>query len=195
MGALDYEGDHQLVRRAVRADRVAMRQIVERHQERVYRLIYRMVGNVDVAQDLTQETFLKALQKLDGLHQGQALHRWLSQVATNLVRDLWRTRKEHVEFDESTLNLVSPFPHPGRDAESRQTGERIQAALMELPLTYREAFLLRYVEEMSYEEIGETLDLGLSAAKVRVHRARKMLRGLLPEYAVDADDGGTVHEG
>ncbi len=195
MGALDYERDHQLVRRAVRADRKAMRQIVERHQDRVYRLIYRMVGDVEVAQDLTQETFLKALQKLDGLHQGQALHRWLSQVATNLVRDLWRTRKErkeHVEFDESTLNVASPFPHPGRDAESRQAGERIQAALMELPLTYREAFLLRYVEEMSYEEMGEALDLGISAAKVRVHRARKMLRDLLPEYAVD---GGTGNEG
>lgn len=188
MQAPDYERDGQLVRGAAGGDRTATRQLVERHQDRVYRLIYRMVGDIETAQDLTQETFLKALANLDGLDQGQALHRWLSLVATNLVRDLWRTRKDVVEFDEADLTLASSASRQSRDAEAREAGERIQAALMELPMAYREAFLLRHVEEMSYDEISMALDVGISAVKVRVHRARKMLRDLLPEYAADGED-------
>jgi RNA polymerase sigma-70 factor (ECF subfamily) len=169
-----------------------MRQIVEAHQERIYRLIYRLVGDVETAQDLTQETFLKALENIGTLDEGRALHRWLSQIAANLVRDRWRTRKELIEFDEGNPAFSHPGDDPGEGLEAQEMGERIQQALMELPHTYREVFLLRHVEEMSYEEIGEALDLGISAAKVRVHRARKMLRELLPEYGLlggDTDAG------
>jgi len=184
----DYERDSRLVRRAARASQDAMRQIVEAHQERIYRLIYRLVGDVDTAQDLTQETFLKALENIGSLDEGRALHCWLSRIAANLVRDRWRTRKEVIEFDEDDLALSHRGVSPGEEVEALEMGERIQRAMMELPHTYREIFLLRHVEEMSYEEIAEALDMGISAAKVRVHRARKMLRELLPEYGTFGDE-------
>lgn len=190
MDTLDYDRDRQLVARAARADRGALHQIVERYQGRVYRLVYRMVGDVEVARDLTQETFLRALERMDGLQDGRALHRWLSQVATNLVRDLWRTRKDVVGFDESDPRLTPAFPLPSHQAEARETGERIQAALMRLPLVYRQAFVLRHVEELEYEEISAALEIGIAALKVRVHRACRMLRQLLPEYTADTDGVG-----
>jgi len=182
MQTLDYERDRLLVRRAARSDADAMRQLVERHQERIYRLVYRLVGHVETAQDLTQETFLRALENVGSLEDGRTLHRWLSQIATNLVRDLWRKRRDVVEFDEEDSSSPAEDGLPDQEVAAWEAGERIQAALMELPHTYREAFLLRHVEEMSYEEISEALDLGISAVKVRVHRARRMLRELLPEY-------------
>lgn len=159
-----------------------MQRIAERHQDRLYRLAYRLAGDVELAQDLVQDTFLKAFENLHRLRDGQALSHWLCQIATNLARDRWRTRKEVVPFDEEDEHLPGSPSDPTREVESRELGERIQQALMELPHPYREAFLLRYVEEMSHEEISGVLGIGLSAVKVRIHRACRMLRQLLPDY-------------
>jgi RNA polymerase sigma-70 factor (ECF subfamily) len=184
---LDYEQDRVLVQRAARSDRDAMRQIVERHQDRVYRLAYRLVGDAEVAQDISQEVFLRAFENLGCVKQGRALSQWLRQITVHLVRDRWRTRKEEVHFDEESPHLPLSKQDPAREAEAREIGERVQAALISLPHACREVFLLRYVEEMPYEEISETLGISVPAARVTAHRARKMLRGLLREYDEGAE--------
>lgn len=182
--SLDFEVDRGLVRKAARYDEGAMRQIVERHRDHVYRLAYRLVGDVDVAQDVTQETFLRALQNMRSLKNRRALRSWLIRIATHLVHDGWRTQREMIPLDACDAEL----PHAGRSPEhgvetreAREAREQIQDALMAIPYLYREAFLLKHVEDMAYRDIGEMLGIGLSAAKVRVHRACKLLRGQLAE--------------
>jgi RNA polymerase sigma-70 factor (ECF subfamily) len=164
-----------------------MREIVERHQDRVYRLAYRLVGDAEAAQDITQEVFLKAFEKMGCVKKGRTLSQWLRQVTVHLVRDRWRARKEVVHFDEENPRLPPSKQDPAREAEAREVGERIQAALIALPRACREVFLLRYVEEIPYEEISETLGISVPAARVTAHRARKMLRGLLREYGEGAE--------
>lgn len=178
----DYEKDRALVREAARSDPEAMRQIVERHQDHVYRLAYRLVGDAETARDIAQDTFLKAFENLGGMNNGRALSQWLSQITVNLVRDRWRTRKKTVCLDEGNPDLPRSRLDPLQDVEIQEMGEHIQAALTELPRAYREVFLLKYVEEMSYEEISDLLGISVPAAKVQAHRACKMLRRLLPEY-------------
>lgn len=188
MSTLNFAEDRALVQKAIQSDRLAMQQIVERHQDRVYRLAYRLAGDVEMAQDVAQETFLKAFENLHGMRDGQALSQWLCQIATNLIRDRWRAWKETVQFDEEDSNLPSPAPDPSREVESREIAERIQTALMDLPAIYREAFVLRYVEEMGHEEISSLLGVKLSAVKLRIHRACKMLRKLLPDFGASGGE-------
>jgi RNA polymerase sigma-70 factor (ECF subfamily) len=190
MSTLNFAEDRALVEKAIRFDRLAMQQIVERHQERVYRLAYRLAGDIETARDVAQETFLKAFENLRGMRDGQALSQWLCQIATNLIRDRWKGRKETVQFDEEDPRLPGATSDPGRELEAREVADRIQTALMALPAIYREAFVLRYVEELGCEEISGLLGVKLSAVKVRIHRACRMLRKLLPEFAMSGGDEG-----
>jgi RNA polymerase sigma-70 factor (ECF subfamily) len=96
--------------------------------------------------------------------------------------DRWKTRKKTICLDEQDPELPPSRLNPVHDLEIREMGTHIQAALMELPPTYREVFLLKYVEEISYEEISDLLGVSVPAAKVQAHRACRMLRRLLPEY-------------
>lgn len=179
---LDFEIDRTLVLRAVSHDQQAMRQIVERHQDYVYRLAYRLLGDVDMAQDITQDTFLKALGNLKRLQNGRALRHWLAQIATHLIQDYWKTQKTEVPFDEAEIAITHLDSDTEKHVESRDLREHIQSALMTLPLIYREAFVLKYVDEMNYQEMAETLEVGIDALKVRVHRACRMLRKQLSKF-------------
>lgn len=179
---LDYTQDRRLVERARDGDQAAAQQIVERHQDRVYRLAYRLTGDVEAAHDIAQDVFLRTLQSLGRIHDPQALTRWLTRTTTNLAHDRWRGRRDTVEFNEDVYHAPTPQRGPSEQTASVELGERIQQALMELPHGYREAFVLRHVEQMSHEEMCDELDIGLSAVKVRIHRACRMLRKLLPEY-------------
>lgn len=179
---LNFAEDGRWVEAARRGDLQAAERLVARHQERIYRLAYRLTGDAEVAADIAQETFLRALQSLARIADGRAFMQWLSRTATNLARDRWRARRDWVGLEEEEAGWQTDQPTPQRDVEVAQTGERIQTALMELPHRYREAFVLRHVEQMSHEQMCEELGVSLSAVKVRIHRACHMLRDLLPEY-------------
>ncbi len=152
------------------------------YQDMVYSTALRLSGNESEAEDIAQETFLRAFENLRSLNDGHALSQWLTQITTNLVRDRWKTRKKTVCLEEDDPNLPRSGGNPAQDAEIQEMRARIQAALMELPHAYREVFLLKYVEEISYEEIRDLLKISVSAAKVQAYRACRMLRKLLPEY-------------
>ena len=182
MRDIDFSYDRPLVERAREGDDQAARELIERHQDRVFRLAYRLTGETEAAADITQDTFLRLLQHLGRIEDGQALIGWLTRTSTNLARDRWRSRRDTVEFDDTFHDDGAVRSGPGEDAASGQMGERIQRALMELPHRYREAFVLRHVEDLTHEQMCDQLGIGLSAVKVRVHRACRMLRELLPEY-------------
>jgi RNA polymerase sigma-70 factor (ECF subfamily) len=139
-----------------------------------------MVGSSDRAADLTQETFIRAYQKLERFHPGKRFFPWLYSIGLNLARDSARKNTRDLKTG-STLDpeSISGCNYPGDQHDSMcESLEflRLEKALDELPVIYREALILRYHDECSMREIAAALNLSVSAAKMRVHRGLDMLR-------------------
>ncbi|TNE36094.1 RNA polymerase sigma factor, partial [bacterium] len=146
--------------------------LYHKYHNRVYRFCLRMLGSEEAAKDAFQETFVKVYENRESF-KGENFGGWLFTIARNTCYNTLRTTKTHSEFDElyyksgSTNNV---------DFGLRKA---LEEAINSLPLTLKEAFILREYEDMSYTEIAEILEIDLSLAKIRVFRARKQLRLIL----------------
>ena len=184
-------GEDEAVARARSGDAEAFRVLVERHSRSVFRLAFRMTGNEHDAEDVVQETFLKAYRKLDAFEERAQFGSWLHRIAANCAYDLLRARlrhDEHVERGEVSdsdhvLALRSPEPGPDRLVIGGEVQRRLRAALARMSALERSAFTLRHLEGMSIAEIARALDLDASAAKQSVFRAVRKLRQALGEHA------------
>jgi RNA polymerase sigma-70 factor (ECF subfamily) len=183
------ESDLATVGRARNGDADAFRALVERHSRSVFRLVYRMTGNEQDAEDLVQETFIKAFKNLKGFEERAHFGSWLYRIAVNCFLDWKRRRRPHEELNESIEPQVQPGAagfaghkaNPDQMLLRLEVRRRVEAGLEELSAKERSAFVLRHFEGMSIEEIGRMLDLDISAAKHSVFRAvRKMRRVLAP---------------
>ncbi|MDR3068855.1 MAG: RNA polymerase sigma factor SigE [Cellulomonas sp.] len=154
-------------------------QIVTEHSARVYRLAYRLTGNQQDAEDLTQETFLRVFRSLHTYSPG-TFEGWLHRITTNLFLDSARRRsKVRLEFmgdDAEGFGTVSPEEFPERRYEHQNLDDDVQRALDALLPTYRAAVVLADIEQLSYEEIAVTLGVKLGTVRSRIHRARAQLR-------------------
>jgi RNA polymerase sigma-70 factor, ECF subfamily len=192
-------GDRELVERAQRGDGGAFAMLVERHQRQLYRLALRMTGSEADAQEVLQEAFLNAYQKLP-LFRGEAqFSSWLYRIAANsaLMR-LRRKRRAPDALADQPLELQGPRfsaegfldPSPRGDWSQRadekmmdrELGSAIDQAVAGLPDDYRTVFLLKDVDGLSNEDIAGALDLTVPAVKSRLHRARLALREKLGEF-------------
>jgi RNA polymerase sigma-70 factor (ECF subfamily) len=172
--------------RARQGDADAFRALVERHSRRVFQLAFRMTGNQQDAEDVVQESFLRAYRQLGRFEARANFGTWLYRIVANCAVDLMRTRwhkHERAGRDSSGDGWMdmatSDMPGPERLAESAEIQRRVAAALDGLSPLERAAFTLRHYEGRSIEEIGSTLNLGTSAAKHSVFRAVKKLRAAL----------------
>jgi RNA polymerase sigma-70 factor (ECF subfamily) len=157
--------------------------LVERYQKPIFNFIYRFYGSHDLAQELTQETFLRCYQFLKSYDQGRKFSTWLYTVAKNLCID---ELKKQRSFREIPLDDVLPAVD-ARGAEGaaehdqrancirREEDFKLLEALQELPAAARTVLLLHYFQGLSYVEIGETLGLPVSTVKIRIFRAKKSL--------------------
>ncbi len=187
--------DEALVALAQHGDGQAFAQLVGRHQRAVYRLALRMMGSEADAQEILQETFLNAYQKLAGFRGDAQFSSWLHRIAANFALMRLRRRKrapDSVTAGESSPELLAPkFTEEGELADpphndwsqradealsSRELGAAINTAVQALPEDYRAVFLLKDVEGLSNEDIAQSLSLSLPAVKSRLHRARLALR-------------------
>jgi len=177
---MDANDEQHCIDRVLRGEVNAFGTLVERYQKPIFNLMHRMAGSPDRAADLTQETFIRAYQKLERFHPGKRFFPWLYSIGLNLARDFARKNTCNPETG-SPLNLeaLSGCDSPG-DQQDRMCDSleflRLEKALDELPVIYREALILRYHEECSMGDIATALDLSVSAAKMRVHRGLEMLR-------------------
>lgn len=167
----------------------AFRLLVERHSRKVFRLAFRMTGNETDAEDVVQETFLRAYRSLNQFDEKAVFTSWLYRIATNYALDLLRLRKTRSAVSLSAGNsdegiseqLPSDSPDPERIALSRQLQVRIADAMDALTPHERTAFTLRHFEGHTIEEISSVLKLGGNATKQVVFRAvQKMRRALEP---------------
>jgi RNA polymerase sigma-70 factor (ECF subfamily) len=177
------------VERAQSGDSDAFRLLVEQHSRAVFRLAFRMTGNEQDAEDVVQETFLRAYRQLDRYEARASFSTWLYRIASNYSLDLIRMRKRHEDkrergkAEEKDILQTLPVNTPGPDriTYSSQVKERVNEALNELSAQERTAFVLRHFEGMSIDEIGETLGTGTNATKHSIFRAvQKLRRSLEP---------------
>ena len=177
------------VERARSGDNEAFRLLVEQYSRAIFRLAYRMTGNEEDAEDVVQETFLKAYRQIDRYEARASFSTWLHCIASNCALDLMRKRKTRERSrlrspdpDRDVLGSIpTPTPGPDRELYSSQISASIHTALDELSGQERTAFILRHFEGLSIEEIGLALGTGTNATKHSIFRAvQKLRRSLEP---------------
>ena len=176
--------------------RAAFERLTVPHLRAVYRLAVRLAGDVATAEDLTQETYLKAMQAFSMLRDEQRVRPWLFQILSRLVVDRHRASGREVAIDESVdLDRFSlydriadedPFPYSDNlhtDFLARFKDEDIRRALLSIPEVYRVPLVLVYTEELSYRELAEVLGCPVGTVMSRLHRGRKAIERALWECA------------
>jgi len=183
-------GDAELVRRAQQKDEGAFREIMQRHNQRLYRVARGVLGNDSEAEDVVQESYLRAFANLAGFRGESSLVTWLTRIVVNEAVGRLRQRRptvglEVLDSENTTMSHVIPFPtaniDPERVAAQREIRRMLERAIDELPQAFRSVFVMRVVEDMSIEETASLLSLREETVKTRLHRARKLLQQALDE--------------
>ncbi|MDH3891806.1 MAG: sigma-70 family RNA polymerase sigma factor [candidate division Zixibacteria bacterium] len=169
------EIDFELIRAIQNGDMVAFNGMVERYKDRLMNVIGRMLSSTEEAEDIVQETFIRVYQHRQSFNFQHCFSTWIYTIALNLARNELRKRKK--------FKFLDIFDMQGSEAEFAVDPELpsrlpqvLEAAVKALPEKYRTAFLLRDVQEMSYEEVAKILGVPLGTVKSRVNRARMILR-------------------
>jgi RNA polymerase sigma-70 factor (ECF subfamily) len=171
------DSDLAAIARAQAGDSEGFRVLVERHSRRVFRLAYRMTGNQDDAEDVVQETFLRACRQLSAFQGRCAFSSWIYRIAANCALDLIRGRRPLEP--EIVATLASADPAPDRVVFNDEVRQRVEEAMGLLTGLERAAFVLRHHEGLSSEQLGQTLGIAPGAAKQAVFRAVQKLRRAL----------------
>jgi len=180
MGHGEGATDAAHVAEVLAGNREAFRGLVERHSRVIFRLAYRMTGNEQDAEEVVQETFLRAYCRLKQFESRSSFGTWLYRIGINCSRDLVRRRKPWVDSGNHdgarALELTSPDPAPDHLLWGTELGQQVFTALDSLSANERTAFVLRHMEERSLEEIGTILGLRVGAVKNTIFRAVRKLR-------------------
>jgi RNA polymerase sigma-70 factor, ECF subfamily len=184
--------DADVVALALEGREAAHRELIRRYERPVFSLVFRMVRDRELAEDLTQDTFVKVLSHLDRYRSDFKFSSWLFKIANNVAIDHLRRRQlDTVSMDGSPHALTADAVESTRfdvaddaenaldEMEARELGSAIERAIALLRPEYRSCIMLRHVEGRSYEEIATTLDLPLGTVKTYIHRARHELRRAL----------------
>jgi len=187
--------DQEIVALARGGREAAYRELIRRYERPVFSLIYRMVRDRALAEDLSQDTFVKVLNALDSYRPEYKFSSWIFKIANNVAIDQLRRRELNTlsldgapdartaeDIEATALQATDRAETPLAELESRELGALIEEAVARLRPEYRSCILLRHVEGRSYEEIAETLDLPLGTVKTYIHRARLELRAYLEPY-------------
>lgn len=190
--ALRTASDQDVVLRALDGEETAYRELVRRYERPVFSLIFRMVRDRELAEDLAQETFVKVLNAIESYRPEFKFSSWVFKIANNTAIDHLRRREldtlsiegsPHAATPEAVeataLQLGAIQPSPLDHVEARELGGEIEAAIRRLRPEYRSCIILRHIEGRSYEEIAEILSLPLGTVKTYIHRARNELRDIL----------------
>jgi len=192
--------DADVVALAQQGRETAFRELIRRYERPVFSLIYRMVRDRELAEDLAQDTFIKVLNHIDRYRPEFKLSSWLFKIANNVAIDHLRRRQlETVSIDGSphaqtsdaieatSFDVVGQQESALDELEARELGTAIESAISSLRPEYRSCIMLRHVEGRSYEEIAATLDLPLGTVKTYIHRARHELRRALEHVREGTD--------
>ena len=167
--------ESELARRAANGDEAAFAEIVRLHQQAVYNVAYRMLGNTHDAEDAAQDAFIRAYQFFGRFDTDRPLAPWLKRITVNVCLNRMNARKPASSLDDDLPPPKDSQPGPETQTANRQRRERIRAEIASLSPHYRAVIELRHFQEMSYDEIASTLKRPLSTVKSDLFRARKIL--------------------
>ena len=184
------EGD--LVKNARRGDFTAYDELVKRYQQRIYATIYHMTANHEDANDLAQESFIKAFQALPSFKGGSTFYTWLYRIAVNKTINFLKQRKNrqhmslndldfNAEHDPDLMALISDKT-PVREVGLSELQQKLNAALLKLSEPHRMVVVLHDVQGVSHDEIAEMMDCNIGTVRSRLFYARQQLQGFLAEY-------------
>ena len=179
-----------LVRRARAGDSAAFEQLIDCYKHRIYNYVLRMVGDPDTAEDIAQETFIRAYSSLASFRGASSVQTWLYRIASNLAIDTMRRRKyryNSFSLDEPlttsdtevSRDIEDEGPGPERQLQTRQLQQKVTDAIARLSPKLRTVTILYELQGMSYEEIAEIVGAPLGTIKSRLFNAREQLRELL----------------
>jgi len=184
--------DKELVATALKGDEAAYGELLERFRRPVFSLIYRMIGDREQAEDLAQESFVKAFNNLDSYNPKYRFSSWLFKIANNHAIDHLRRAKlstvsihgsphaaDAEREEETRIVLETPDESPEEEILALELGGEIEEAIRQLRSEYRTAVILRHIESRPYEEIAEIMDVPIGTVKTFLHRARGELREAL----------------
>jgi RNA polymerase sigma-70 factor (ECF subfamily) len=175
---VEMQEDVTLVRRTLAGDQQAFASLVEKYKDSVFNVAYRMLGNASEAEDVAQETFVRAYTQLRTYKDTHRFSTWLLSIASHLAIDQLRRRRflalplENVPFLEWIADVNAG---PEEAALAVEASDEMQKVLSVLPAKYRAVLVLRYWHDLSYEEIAEALHLTPALVKARLHRARELV--------------------
>lgn len=186
MKSLHSSDEDQWIADARRGDADAFESLMHLHEKQIYGLCLRLCGNPEDAREAAQEAFLSAWQGLPSFRGDASFPTWLYRLASNACIDLLRREKRSrcaagPSLDDTLINLelADPTPGPQEHAERRELRQAISDGLGTLSPDHREVLILREIQQLSYEEISQVLDLDEGTVKSRINRARKQLRTFL----------------
>jgi len=167
--------DKELLARVKAGEMRAFTVLVDRYKVRLFNLIYRMLQSREEAEDLLQETFLRVFKERESYDPAFAFSTWIYTIALNLCRNELKRRKRFKFFG---IDLIKDDRRYAVETKGNANclSSTLEKAIASLPVKYRSVFLLREVNQLSYEEMSESLDIPLGTVKSRVNRARLMLR-------------------
>ena len=179
--------EQELVHSAQKGDSMAFGELMQAHQDKIYTLCYRMTGNAEDAADLTQEVFLSAWRSLSRFQEQSSFGTWIYRMATNASIDFLRREKRRqvlsMTMEEDSEERQAQVPDerysPHRLLEQKEARQAVADALAALSPEHRQVLVLREMEGLSYQEIGQLLDLEEGTVKSRIARARLALRDFL----------------
>lgn len=181
------QSDDKLIARAQEGDSHSFDLLVRRYQRKIYFLAYRMVKSHDAADDVAQETFIKAYFAIKSFRIGYSFYTWLYRICMNLSINFLRRQKLVIpesQFEEqvSPLEKEASGADPSSQLALKEIESKIEKAIDSLPPKYKAVLVLRLYEDMSYEEIARTLKISLGTVMSRLFRARERMQEMLKEY-------------
>jgi len=172
------DNDEDLVTKAQHGDRNAFSELVSRHSQGVINVVYRLCGDSGLAEDAAQEAFIQAWLKLSSYRPHTSLRNWLYRIAVNIAIDALRKEK-HLASDELSERIATSEPTPEVILTSQERASLVQKAVLSLPSASRAVLVLREYEELSYQEIANTLNIPIGTVMSRLNYARSLLRETL----------------
>ena len=180
--------DEELVRKSKEGDERAFGELISRYESKVYSLALKMVRNPEDAEDVLQDTFLRAYRGIKSFQGASTFSTWIYRITANSA--LMRLRKkqlptvsiEDADERETPVNIADWTPGPVEQLLNRELQQVMDEAIRALPPEFRQVFVLRDIDEMSNAEVADILDLSVAAVKSRLHRARLKVRNRIAGY-------------
>ena len=179
---MNIKHENEIIQNVLDGDREKFALLVDKYQGPIYNLVYRLTGNHSDAEDLAQETFIKAYKSLNNFQIKKKFFSWLYTITINLTRNHLKKKKpllvENVE-DLKSDNLQTDKNNPEIDVIKNEQAQALARSIQRLPIAFREAVILRYYFYLPFEEIARILCISLSGAKMRVYRGLEKLEYLM----------------